>query len=405
MKLQVCKKDEVKCVDCGFCCEVLACANRADCVGCMACFYGCPYEARRIVEDRESRKSISVELDGEVFEVSERITVRKALESAGVSFGIGSEDGDIQAPCSTGGCYSCLVQVDGELVRSCVTEAKDGMKISTSLPEDYVPRRIISGPQPHSVGGKGTPWALKKKFGYIEVAIWAAGCNLRCSQCQNFNTTYDGTTEPVTPQQAAVLVTSARKKYGVNRMAISGGEPTLNRKWLVQYFQELKRMNPDKEARLHLDSNGTLLTEDYIDELVEEGGMTDIGVEPKGVYRETFMRITGIKDEGVAERYLRTAWNAIEYVAKNYSDRVFLGVGLPYNEELIELKEVKEFGKRVASINPAIQVSVLDYFPAFRRRDLKRPAPEEMIIVKKILERAGLEVVVVQTQVGHFGPK
>jgi pyruvate formate lyase activating enzyme len=111
----------------------------------------------------------------------------------------------------------------------------------------------------------------------------------------------------VTPQEAALLVTRARGRYGVDRMAVSGGEATLNRPWLVGFFQALKALNPDPQARLHLDSNGTLLTSDYIDELVLEAGVTDIGVEPKAVQVSTFQRTTGIADEALAGRYLETA--------------------------------------------------------------------------------------------------
>jgi pyruvate formate lyase activating enzyme len=277
------------------------------------------------------------------------------------------------------------------------------MEIRTELPKHYTPRRIIHGPQPHSVGGKATPWWLKG-WRYIEVAIWTGGCNLRCPQCQNFTTTYDGRSASLSPKEAADLVTRARRRAGVDRMAISGGEPTLNRLWLVEYFKELRRLNPDQNARFHLDSNGTILTEDYIDELILEAGITDIGIEPKGVKPKTFMRITGIEDEDLARKYLKTAWEAIDYVVSNYKERVFLGVGLPYNSALIELDEVREFGKRLAEIDPSVQLCVLDYFPTFRRRDIKRPHPLEMLRVKRTLEQAGLKTVIVQTSIGHIGP-
>jgi len=45
-----------------------------------------------------------------------------------------------------------------------------------------------------------------------------------------------------------------------------------------------------------VDTNATILTRDYIDELVE-AGVTDIGPDLKGCYPETFMRITGIEDK------------------------------------------------------------------------------------------------------------
>jgi pyruvate formate lyase activating enzyme len=172
----------------------------------------------------------------------------------------------------------------------------------------------------------------------------------------------------------------------------------------VRYFQELRRLNPNPEARIHLDSNGSLLTPDYVDELVE-AGMTDVGIEPKGVHVPTFVGLTGLTDKALAQRYLDTAWTAVSYVASRYRERVFLGVGLPYNRALISLDEVQEFGRKLAQIDLTVQLSVLDYFPAFRRRDLQRPSPGEMLRLKKLLEETGLRVVTVQTAVGHFGPE
>jgi len=278
------------------------------------------------------------------------------------------------------------------------------MEILSILERDHVPRRIVHGPGAHAVGGKATPWQLKKERRPIEVAIWTAGCNLRCPQCQNFVTTYDGSSAPMTPDEAAEIVTRARRRYDVDRMAISGGEATLNRSWLVRYFDRLRRSNEDSAARLHLDSNGTLLTPDYIDELVLESGVTDIGIEPKAVRLETYRRITGLDDEEHARKLRDQAWQAVEHVSSKHTGRVFLGVGMPYNGELTSLDEVEEFGRRLADIDPEAQLCVLDYFPTFSRRDIHRPHPAEMLEVKMILESAGLRTVVVQTSVGHFGP-
>ena len=396
--------DEARCADCGFCREMVICPSPEECIDCRACVQGCPNRARVMVPDDSPRRSISITVDGQPFSVPERITVKRALERIGFSFGIAVGEGDFAAPCRTGGCWCCAVLVDGGLARACVSPVVEGMVIRTQLPAEYSPQRIVHGPQPHGVGGKATPWWLKAQGRYIEVAIWTAGCNLRCPQCQNFTTTYDGVTAPLSPQEAAQRMTRARRRYGVDRMAISGGEPTLNPPWLIQYFQALRTLNPDHEARLHLDSNGTLLTPDYLDELVLEAGVTDIGIEPKGVYPETFMRITGIEDAALAQRYLTSAWEAIAYVAERYSDRVYLGVGLPYNSALISLEEVEVFGRRLAAIDSELQLCVLDYFPAFRRQELERPRPLEMLTVKRLLEGTGLKTVVVQTAAGHFGP-
>lgn len=400
---QVCTLDEARCTDCGFCRQVVVCPGPQACIGCGACVAGCPNEARRLVPDDRLRRQVTVTVDGHPFPVQEGVTLKRALEGLGYAFGIAPGEGDLAAPCCTGGCWSCAVLADDEIVRACVHPVAEGMAVQTTLPSERSPLRIVHGPQPHSIGGKATPWNLKTSGQYVEVAIWAAGCNLRCPQCQNYTTTYDGRSAPLTPEEAACRVTRARRRYGVDRMAISGGEATLNRAWLVAYFRALRELNPDPAARLHLDSNGTLLTDNYVDELVD-AGVTDIGVEPKGVRPETFMHITGIADRPLAERYLAAAWDAVATIADRYRERVFLGVGLPYNRALISLDEVQEFGRQLAAIGPDIQLCVLDYFPTFRRREIRRPSPTEMLQVKRVLEGTGLRTVAVQTAVGHLGP-
>lgn len=358
-------------------------------------------------EVEEERRLVKIRVDGVEVQVPEGITVLRALELLGyviTPFPEKRQAGErkITAPCRTGGCWACAVLINGELERACITPVREGMEISTNV-EGREPLRIVHGPQPHPVGGKATPWFEKRVGRYIECAIWVAGCNLRCPQCQNYSITYDNVTAPMTPREAAKLLTYCRRRYGVRGLAISGGEPTINRRWLTEFFRELRRLNPDPEARLHLDSNGTVLTPDYIDELVESG-CNNIGVEPKAFTVETYMRITGIRDRELAEKYLSTAWNAIKYIIDHYRDRVYLGVGFVYNPKLISREELVKMGEKLASWDPEVQVCVLDYFPTFRRRDIERPSPSEMLEIKKLLNDVGLKYVIVQTSIGHFGP-
>mgnify|MGYP000035212936 CR=1 FL=1 len=393
--------DTSRCTNCGFCSQVNTCHSPNECVGCLSCYWACPYEARYVVEEEVEVPLVRIKVDGIEYLVPKGLTVAEALKYIGFRFGRPGSKG-ISIACGTGGCWSCMVLINGSPERSCITPIKEGMEVSTSI-EGVKPLRIVHGPEPHVVGGKATPWWEVDYVHYVEAAIWVAGCNLRCPQCQNYYVTYDNTSPPLTPEEAAKLVVACHRRYSTKGVAVSGGEPTINRRWLVEFFKEVtKRVSPN--IRRHLDSNGTVLTPDYIDELVE-AGCNNFGIEPKCAKVETYMKITGIRDREQALRYLETSWKAIEYVYEHYGDKVYLGVGLIYNSKLVTLDEIAEAGRRIASIDKRIQVTVLDYFPIFRRRDITRPTVNEMLKVKEVLESQGLENVIVQTSIGHIGPR
>jgi pyruvate formate lyase activating enzyme len=400
----IAKKNPDKCRSCGFCDEI-ACSSRYvgysdECTGCGACYLACPHKAIEMIE-KPNGKSVSIKLDGENFSVPERITIKKAFELCSYKPCRYPGDGDLFVPCGTGGCWSCAVLVDGELKPCCVTAVQEGMDINTRA--DVIPKRPVHGWMGHAVGGVGTPWQLKRSYGFIEAACFTSGCNFRCPQCQNWTATYCGKEMALTPREASMLMTDARKTYKVDRMAISGGECTLNRKWLIQYLQELKKRNPDKNARFHVDTNGSIMTGNYLDELVE-AGMTDIGIDLKSLELDTFSRITGVDDKDLARKYLDTAWNALKYLTDNYTDKVFLGIGIPYNKDLIFPEEVRKMGEKINKIDEKVQVCVLDYRPAFRRSNIQRPEYEEMVNVWNLLTGTGLKTVICQTARGHIGP-
>lgn len=397
MSLYIAKKDEKRCQECGFCRDFV-CRNE-QCVGCGACSLACPNQAIEMVPG-ERGEDICIKVEGKSFALPDGITIRQALELLGYSIAKYPKEGQLFVPCEVGGCWSCAVKINGELKPSCVTPIKEGMEIE--FPADYTPLRLVGGFMGHMVGGVGTPWELKHVHGYIEAACFACGCNFRCPQCQNWSTTYRGKGLPLTPEEAARMMTATRHRYKVDRMAISGGECTLNGPWLLNYLKELRRLNPDENARLHVDTNGSLLTNDYIDDLAK-AGMTDVGIDLKSLALDTFVRITGLKNKELAQRYKETAWEAVNYIRQNHRE-IFLGIGIPYNEDLISIEEIRQMGERILDIDPEIQVCVLDYRPEFRRRDISRPSYQEMEQVYITLKRVGLKAVLCQTAYGHIGP-
>ncbi len=359
---RIASRNQSLCNFCGACRNSTACPAgdvfSSDCIGCGACALACSGPAINLVEDKSKRKNIHININGKSFSVPERITLKDALGFAGIYF----SHGDSRAPCGVGGCWCCAVTVDGVAKPACITGVKEGMVIDTRT--EIIPRRVVTGFNPHMVGGVGTPVSIRDYIHPVEVACFTHGCNFRCPQCQNHIMAFTGGME-MQPGEAAAMLSNMRRIYSVHRMAFSGGECTLNRRWLIQAIEELKKLNPDEKARIHVDTNGSLLTKDYLDELIL-AGMTDAGIDLKGIRLETFQMITGVKDKEHAELYLENAWNAVKYLLDSYP-QVFVGIGIPYNKILISRKEILEIGERIAEISKASQVCVLDYRPAFRR--------------------------------------
>ena len=102
---------------------------------------------------------------------------------------------------------------------------------------------------------------------------------------------------------------------------------------------------------------------------------------------------------------METAWNAVKYIVDNYSEKIFIGIGIPYNKYLISCEEIENVGEKIRTIDEQVQVCVLDYRPAFRRLYIQRPEYEEMVNVWKILSGTGLKTVICQTVKGHIGPE
>lgn len=396
-----------RCQSCGACGEIVDCpgASRMVCYGCGACVQACPNEALKLIE-RPPGSRITIEIDGQPVQVPQLITVKEALLGAGYPVADLPEEPGLFVPCQVGACWSCAVEVDGRAAKACVTGVSEGMKIKTHLPEGYVPQRIVMNFSGHPGGGVGTPWQVKRykdtAFTIIEAVCFTAGCNFKCPQCQNWFVTWRGTGEALTPGEAAQRLTLVRRRLKVDSLLISGGECSLNRPWLVQFVRSLKALNPEPRARFHVDTNGSVLTHSYLDELME-AGMTNIGIDLKAQETETFMRITGLQDRAQADKYKEVAWEAVEYLVRQYAGKVFVGIGIPYNREFISMDEMARMGERLLRISPELQVTAMNYRPEFRSK-ITIPEDEEMERVRDVLRSTGLKTVLSQGTAGYIGP-
>ncbi|OYT47093.1 MAG: hypothetical protein B6U85_06140 [Desulfurococcales archaeon ex4484_42] len=95
--------DTSRCTNCGFCSQVNTCHSPNECVGCLSCYWACPYEARYVVEEEVEVPLVRIKVDGIEYLVPKGLTVAEALKYIGFRFGRPGSKG-ISIACGTGGC-------------------------------------------------------------------------------------------------------------------------------------------------------------------------------------------------------------------------------------------------------------------------------------------------------------
>jgi len=83
MEFVASRRIKERCPSCGFCEQHISCPSEEECVGCGACVEACPYEAKILISVDDKRKLVRIKVDGENYEVPDRITVLNALELIG----------------------------------------------------------------------------------------------------------------------------------------------------------------------------------------------------------------------------------------------------------------------------------------------------------------------------------
>ena len=385
------------CSRCGFCEQYIDCSSKIDgCIGCGACVVACPQAARFLkaipvnkpVVESQNRELIDFVVDGEPQRILGPVSVSTALGQLGIGIeAAGSEAGDSEskrpkASCRTGGCWNCAVLIDGVLTRSCVTALRSGMQIATDqkVVGQATPKRVVTlmRPAPHR-----------------HPSIFTHGCNYRCDLCHNWDLTFSSTATALTPTQTVAQLGLQPEKD--RWIGISGGEPTLYSQWLVETVRQLRQAAP--ESRIQLDTNASVLTLDYIDELIT-AGVTDFSPDFKAFKIETFMKISGVRNRKHAQQYMQTAWRAIVHLNVNYVERVFTAVSIPYHPRIHSRGELEEMATALAALSPGIPVTLTELQPAFRNRGwplLNRQIMEE---ASRFLAGAGLKRVIIQGGAG-----
>ncbi len=93
----------------------------------------------------------------------------------------------------------------------------------------------------------------------IRLVIFLQGCNIRCKYCQNADTIPLGGGELFSINDLLKKAFNMKSYFGTRGgVTVSGGEPLLQSKVLIPFFNALKR----EKIHTNIDTNGTIVTPD-----------------------------------------------------------------------------------------------------------------------------------------------
>ncbi|MDI6885975.1 MAG: radical SAM protein [archaeon] len=142
--------------------------------------------------------------------------------------------------------------------------------------------------------------------------IWItlSGCNFRCKGC--FSIARDPVGELMSVEQLISLVKrSSREYYGdtpLEEVVITGGEPTLDRQYLVDLISRLREF----VGWIVLDTNGYFLDDVFLHELIE-AGLTEVMFDLKAWDEKLHEWYTGYSNKRILEN-IRNAYGKVKLV-------------------------------------------------------------------------------------------
>lgn len=212
----------------------------------------------------------------------------------------------------------------------------------------------------------------------------AVGCGLLCKFCWVSDTVMLKPADVGTfynAERVAHILTEMAGKRDLQQIRVSGGEPTIGKKHLLELLEHLSGQN----LLFILETNGLLIGNDqgYAEEL-SNYPFVHVRVSLKGCSEEEFADLTGAKPEGfllqlkALENLAKSGVECHPAVMISFSPKKSLEDLLKRIQE-IDPKLVKEVEMEELILYPSVQRKICKYGLNYRRAYSPKTVPKELV--------------------------
>ena len=154
--------------------------------------------------------------------------------------------------------------------------------------------------------------------------VYTQGCNFNCYYCYN--------TQCIPLCGGNISFELAEKRLfrsvnKINKVVVTGGEPTIHKEKLINFIKNLKRIG----FEIKLDTNGS--NPQVIEELINEDLLAFIAMDVKSPFTEKFFKITRVERQVFEDRIKES----IEIIKNS---------GIPYEFRTVMIPEIKDIDLR-----------------------------------------------------------
>jgi pyruvate-formate lyase-activating enzyme len=220
---------------------------------------------------------------------------------------------------------------------------------------------------------------------------WVAlsGCNFDCKAC--ISAAKEGIGRALSVEELIdLIVKSCNIIYEgemINRMCLTGGEPTLDIDYLLLLIDGLKRISIKK---FELSTNGYFFSEDLLEKFCSLDIDLLIKLDLKAYNEEIHKQYTGKSNVNV----LKTAELLSRYAPKLHKYGPSFVVRTVYMPDIFELVEIEEIARYLSKVDKNICYRIQQFSPVHGKNISRRPTFEEMLIAYNVARRYLSNVIV-----------